>query len=214
MAADAVTDVVRGWGRKLALDIPASRATSARLRRCTSIFEALLEPETIALIRAARAAAKEGARAPEDERLALLAIALAHRPRDGGSLSLTRWGEQGMDESLALTNVPDIRHCDSALCCVCCARTIGTVRRARFGELSRFSATRLLTWKGSSRMFFSSMTARSSVGPTTIGRRRRPQTRATLRSRPLLTPWNLSHSTLDDEIDRSEVRYDEVKIEV
>jgi CRISPR system Cascade subunit CasB len=84
MAADAVTDVVRGWGRKLALDIPASRATSARLRRCTSIFEALLEPETIALIRATRAAAKDGARASEDERLALLAIALAHRPHDGG----------------------------------------------------------------------------------------------------------------------------------
>jgi CRISPR system Cascade subunit CasB len=95
MAADAVIDVVRGWGRKLALDIPASRATSARLRRCTSIFEALLEPETITLIRAARAAAKEGARAPEDERLALLAIALAHRPRDGGQPFANALGRTG-----------------------------------------------------------------------------------------------------------------------
>ena len=84
MAADPVIGAVCAWGRQLALDIPPSRAASARLRRCATMFEALLEPETIAVIRAARAAAKEGARGPADERIVLLAIALAHRPHDGG----------------------------------------------------------------------------------------------------------------------------------
>jgi CRISPR type I-E-associated protein CasB/Cse2 len=72
-AANAVTS----WWRALHLDFGTNRASRARLRRCSTILDALLLPETQTLIRSVR-----NSRAIEffgeiDQRLAVLGLILA-----------------------------------------------------------------------------------------------------------------------------------------
>ena len=69
---------VLGWWRKLRLETGAARAARARLRRCTSVLEALLLEETHELIKAVGHAGTT--RGPRDSErcLAVLAMTLAH----------------------------------------------------------------------------------------------------------------------------------------
>ena len=71
-------DAVLGWQRWLQLDVRDSRAAKARLRRAASAFDALLLAETHVLIRAVHVTGDERVPRDADERLAALAMTLAH----------------------------------------------------------------------------------------------------------------------------------------
>jgi len=74
---EAVSAVL-GWERWLQLDAGDSRAARARLRRAASAFDALLLAETHALLKAVRATGDKRLPRDADERLAVLAMTLAH----------------------------------------------------------------------------------------------------------------------------------------
>jgi CRISPR type I-E-associated protein CasB/Cse2 len=76
-----VVSAVLTWRGRLLLDIGASRAASARLRRCSTTLDVLMERETVELIKAVRIAG--GRDAGVDERVAIIAVALAHAPASG-----------------------------------------------------------------------------------------------------------------------------------
>jgi CRISPR type I-E-associated protein CasB/Cse2 len=78
---DAVNAVL-GWQRRwLQLDAGDSRAARARLRRAASAFDALLLAETQVLIRAVHVTRDKRLPRDADERLAVLAMTLAHVER-------------------------------------------------------------------------------------------------------------------------------------
>src|ERR1700704_3147591 len=64
------------WWSRLRQEEGSSRASSARLRRCGSVFDALLQPETQDLIRAVRFAGGDLLAGDINHRLAVLAISL------------------------------------------------------------------------------------------------------------------------------------------
>lgn len=76
--SDKATEAVVDWWRALCSDNGPSRASAARLRRCASVFDALLLVETHALIKAVRRSGAERLAHDADQRLAVLAMALAH----------------------------------------------------------------------------------------------------------------------------------------
>ena len=76
-AGKAVAAVLRWWDW-LRRDLGESRAAAARLRRCASVFDALLLAETHELIKVVRRSGEERLARDADQRLAVLAMALAH----------------------------------------------------------------------------------------------------------------------------------------
>jgi CRISPR type I-E-associated protein CasB/Cse2 len=77
-ACQTPTAAILSWWGWLQLDIGESRAAAARLRRCTSVFDALLLSETHQLIKVVRRSGERRLAYDADQRLAVLAIALAH----------------------------------------------------------------------------------------------------------------------------------------
>ncbi len=74
---EAIAAVLRWWDW-LRRDLGESRAAAARLRRCASVFDALLLAETHELIKAVRKSGEKRLAGDADQRLAVLALALAH----------------------------------------------------------------------------------------------------------------------------------------
>jgi CRISPR type I-E-associated protein CasB/Cse2 len=72
------TAAILSWWGWLQMDLGESRAAAARLRRCTSVFDALLLSETHQLIKMVRRSGDKCLAYDADQRLAVLAIALAH----------------------------------------------------------------------------------------------------------------------------------------
>ena len=100
---------VIGWWRALHPDPenprgnPGNRGARARLRRCASVLDALLEPETHALIALVYRSSRR-----IDDRLAILAVTLAQirptprgvsLPRFAEALGFTAKGQRSTDES-------------------------------------------------------------------------------------------------------------------
>lgn len=79
------TRAVLEWWRSLQHDSGSSRASAARLRRCASVFDALLLPETHELIKAVHTAGGERLAHDVDQRLAVLTMALAHVEKTSAS---------------------------------------------------------------------------------------------------------------------------------
>jgi CRISPR type I-E-associated protein CasB/Cse2 len=102
-----VVSAVLTWRGRLLLDIGASRAASARLRRCSTTLDVLMERETIELIKAVRIAG--GRDAGVDERVAIIAVALAHAPASGPVRFAEALGRTGEGKSPG----PDERPCFS-----------------------------------------------------------------------------------------------------
>jgi CRISPR-associated protein Cse2 family len=72
----AAIGAAMAWWSRLRQEEGSSRASSAQLRRCSNVFDALLQRETQDLIRAVRSAGGDLLAGDIDHRLAVLAISL------------------------------------------------------------------------------------------------------------------------------------------
>jgi CRISPR type I-E-associated protein CasB/Cse2 len=84
MASDpqSVVVAVLKWRRTLQSETGAARAASARLRRASSVLDALMLEETLALIKAVRHAEPRAPSGDFEQRLVVLAMTLAHIETD------------------------------------------------------------------------------------------------------------------------------------
>lgn len=88
------------WHQTLGADDGSARTTRARLRRCTSASEAV----TIDAVHELNARLRENGFRPDADRLALVAVALAHVAETGESRLATEFGRQpGKDRPRALS---------------------------------------------------------------------------------------------------------------
>lgn len=92
-----IVGAVLRWRQRLASDTGPHRAARARLRRCATILDALIERETIELVKSVRAVAK--ITRDREDRLAIIAIALAHNPNDGKGAFATALGHTAEGKS-------------------------------------------------------------------------------------------------------------------
>ena len=84
MASDpqSVVVAVLKWRRTLQSETGAARAASARLRRASSVLDALMLEETLVLIKAVRHAEPRAPSGDFEQRLVVLAMTLAHIETD------------------------------------------------------------------------------------------------------------------------------------
>jgi CRISPR type I-E-associated protein CasB/Cse2 len=103
MASDpqSVVVAVLKWRRTLQSETGAARAASARLRRASSVLDALMLEETLALIKAVRHAEPRAPSGDFEQRLVVLAMTLAHIETDAKTPLARALGQTAVGRSPA-----------------------------------------------------------------------------------------------------------------